>query len=260
MNKSVKGKLMKMNTKKNFLVSGILSLAIVLSSNTSEAAGISIPGDFPGTFAMDLLAGDAFWDFYGGAGCADPVCSGFSLTIDTTEKQILFDAIAFDGVGAGEGTSQLALNPINDWFIGSGMFGGFEGSFYVDGSGVGTLVDNADSTAGHWTLEVPMYALWNGTRFDFNDLTLSTNASYNYYDTFGVEQTLSGSIMDYATGDAFLVGQSIINDPLHPFNGLSLTLGFFGNDPIVTTVPMPAAVWLFGSGLIGLIGVARRKA
>ena len=27
----------------------------------------------------------------------------------------------------------------------------------------------------------------------------------------------------------------------------------------VTVVPVPAAVWLFGSGLIGLIGVARRK-
>ena len=27
-----------------------------------------------------------------------------------------------------------------------------------------------------------------------------------------------------------------------------------------TTVPVPAAVWLFGSGLIGLIGMARRKA
>ena len=26
-----------------------------------------------------------------------------------------------------------------------------------------------------------------------------------------------------------------------------------------TTVPVPAAVWLFGSGLVGLIGVARRK-
>ena len=28
----------------------------------------------------------------------------------------------------------------------------------------------------------------------------------------------------------------------------------------VSTVPIPAAAWLFGSGLIGLIGVARRKA
>ena len=27
-----------------------------------------------------------------------------------------------------------------------------------------------------------------------------------------------------------------------------------------TVVPVPAAVWLFGSGLLGLIGIARRKA
>lgn len=45
--------------------------------------------------------------------------------------------------------------------------------------------------------------------------------------------------------------------------------GFIGGDPFDTTsvivsvtpsaVPVPAAVWLFGSGLLGLIGVARRK-
>ncbi len=27
----------------------------------------------------------------------------------------------------------------------------------------------------------------------------------------------------------------------------------------VSAVPVPAAVWLFGSGLIGLLGLARRK-
>ena len=26
-----------------------------------------------------------------------------------------------------------------------------------------------------------------------------------------------------------------------------------------TAVPVPAAVWLFGSGLVGLIGIARKK-
>lgn len=40
-----------------------------------------------------------------------------------------------------------------------------------------------------------------------------------------------------------------------PFQGYSLYL-----EGAVSTVPAPAAVWLFGSGLLGLIGVARRKA
>jgi hypothetical protein len=30
-------------------------------------------------------------------------------------------------------------------------------------------------------------------------------------------------------------------------------------DPGPQVVPVPAAVWLFGSGLLGLVGVARRK-
>ena len=29
---------------------------------------------------------------------------------------------------------------------------------------------------------------------------------------------------------------------------------------VISAVPVPAAVWLFGSGLLGLLGIARRKA
>jgi hypothetical protein len=32
-----------------------------------------------------------------------------------------------------------------------------------------------------------------------------------------------------------------------------------GEIDVVSPVPIPAAVWLFGSGLLGLIGIARRK-
>lgn len=39
------------------------------------------------------------------------------------------------------------------------------------------------------------------------------------------------------------------------------TVGFsYSFDLLLTPVPVPAAAWLFGSGLLGLIGVARRKA
>ena len=33
----------------------------------------------------------------------------------------------------------------------------------------------------------------------------------------------------------------------------------YAPEPPPPAVPVPAAVWLFGSGLIGLVGVARRK-
>ena len=65
--------------------------------------------------------------------------------------------------------------------------------------------------------------------------------------------------MDYETGDAFLVGQSTLVEPGHAFDGMRITLGMYGNDPVLLATPIPSAVWLFGSGLIGLIGLARRK-
>lgn len=41
--------------------------------------------------------------------------------------------------------------------------------------------------------------------------------------------------------------------------GAELVDEFYIRNADVSTVPVPAAVWLFGSGLIGLIGIARRK-
>lgn len=48
-------------------------------------------------------------------------------------------------------------------------------------------------------------------------------------------------------------------DPQSPFAAYSESNGV--NNPIIgtTVVPVPAATWLFGSGLLGLVGIARRK-
>ena len=40
---------------------------------------------------------------------------------------------------------------------------------------------------------------------------------------------------------------------------MSLTANGLVYTPATGTVPLPAAVWLLGSGLLGLAGVARRK-
>ena len=43
------------------------------------------------------------------------------------------------------------------------------------------------------------------------------------------------------------------------FGGVAYSLHMTGVVGTVSAVPVPAAVWLFGSGLVGLVGVARRK-
>lgn len=40
---------------------------------------------------------------------------------------------------------------------------------------------------------------------------------------------------------------------------MMLPSAWFGGSTEVVVVPVPAAVWLFGSGLLGLVGIARRK-
>ncbi len=54
---------------------------------------------------------------------------------------------------------------------------------------------------------------------------------------------------------------SFVGFSLESANGnvLSTDLLLTETNRNISTVPIPAAVWLFGSGLIGLVGVARRK-
>lgn len=59
-------------------------------------------------------------------------------------------------------------------------------------------------------------------------------------------------------GDTYVLDYAAIvpqGDPSN-FGGVSYTLRLTGT---ISAVPIPAAVWLLGSGLIGLVGVARRR-
>ena len=42
-------------------------------------------------------------------------------------------------------------------------------------------------------------------------------------------------------------------------SGNPIAMNYTGSSVIVSAVPVPAAAWLFGSGLLGLVGMARRK-
>jgi len=81
-----------------------------------------------------------------------------------------------------------------------------------------------------------------------NSITLTTNPWY-------VLAVSNDSGLTWM-GDSFAACDSVSQSCTVSFaDGSVLSV-----DAAVTPVPVPAAVWLFGSGLIGLIGFAKRKA
>ena len=97
--------------------------------------------------------------------------------------------------------------------------------------------------------------------FDANgNITGTTDVSGTFDNGTGVANIVCG--VDCATGDSFTLTYDAVVPQADPsnFGGVSYTLelvGTIADGP--AAVPVPAAVWLFGSGLLGLVGVARRK-
>jgi len=79
--------------------------------------------------------------------------------------------------------------------------------------------------------------------------------------------TMMGNIDQMVYGDCAptgLMGPMMTGDTCMTGHSIALVgyAGSMGGTPVsldINAVPVPAAVWLFGSGLLGLVGVARRK-
>lgn len=87
---------------------------------------------------------------------------------------------------------------------------------------------------------------------------------------FGSFSGLETGIVGTLTFQALAEGNSalamaVTSDPLKGGDFISATSGevqsvtFVETQVEISAVPLPAAVWLFGSGLIGLAGIARRR-
>ena len=59
----------------------------------------------------------------------------------------------------------------------------------------------------------------------------------------------------------FLISETLFDFSLVAVDGIDKILRgtLIAPIPMASAVPVPASVWLFGSGLLGLIGIARRK-
>jgi len=114
--------------------------------------------------------------------------------------------------------------------------------------------------------DVGTSAALNGFPIDFGTNTLVPGQLEATFSTFG---TVAGPGFDFFSLDFIAIpppGESAVDIFAGFFgdwqdgSGADITpVTYVGASVEVSAVPVPAAVWLFGSGLIGLVGIARRR-
>ena len=138
------------------------------------------------------------------------------------------------------------------------MVNGVEGWMSFTNDGYGTIAIYSDGG------DVPGVELYS-TPF------LAAGSSFSWRGASGLSWALAANTywvaFEVRPGQLLLTGMPIPSEnPLlnEAFKSVIAGQDWIGDDAInlgirISAVPVPAAVWLFGSGLIGLIGVARRK-
>ena len=177
-----------------------------------------------------------------------------------------FFAMDNDGSGVWEDAERVALDPGTDGGIvlgatqgfgtstGTGPTlvitapGGIDAGWGFFGSAgwhtqAGTLAVATDDGAGSVTLDMTGWNVhWNDGDIDMGQ---------------GAAAVVSCGV-DCAVGDTFTMDYDAVV-PSGSFIGVAYQLHLSGTIGEASVIPVPAAVWLFGSGMLGLVGVARRK-
>ena len=118
---------------------------------------------------------------------------------------------------------------------------------------VGSVLDQSFCTAtGACALPASDRAFRNSVPIGAVPIATST---FNVAGNDGVNTTLAG--LSLGTDDG-IGGSPMDNGAFSGFNA-NFDINSVEVTAVTPSVPVPAAVWLFGSGLIGLVGVARRR-
>ena len=163
----------------------------------------------------------------------------------------------------------------NPQFFGGGLNTTVSGS--VNDAVTGVLTDGGTPFFG--TPWVANQVMWNDTVGAATWSGTSAAGAYNYTYNLAAGQSAVGLYFTWGAASQIAVLQifgcagteapgtacpGINSDPLHPaVPGSEMVNGPFAGQHAtfkgVSAVPVPAAAWLFGSGLLGLIGIARRR-
>jgi hypothetical protein len=203
----------------------------------------------------------------GGSGTTSGLLKNFSDGLDTTVTATLTASNVFAGTGSISAS-------------GTDAYGIFNGVVDVEQSASYLAVED-------WSYQVDFTGLDPSKTYEFvtfanRDKSAYTNRltkfSITGADTFTNESStgvddLGGGVVETVTGDntvnGYIVQWTGITAADGSFSILSQNVGLGGTGQDfrsygmqafrLTEVPVPATVWLFGSGLLGLIAIARRK-
>jgi hypothetical protein len=139
--------------------------------------------------------------------------------------------------GPPNGSESPSIDEPHDWFGATGMLGSNSPMNVLSATGNTAILD---FTGLEWDWNgVDNIRLYDASFGDTGIATITCTVDCSNGDTYVLDYT--GHIRD---GDGGLGGEEVL---VHL-------------EGTISAVPIPPALWLFGSGLLGLVGIARKKA
>ena len=192
------------------------------------------------------------------------VSIGAGSAVSSIDRSATFDTITSNGIDLSiYSEGQLNITTPDTSFQGFNPFStstspGPDTGFYYGGSGTNTSFVTITTTDGidMFGLELLLGHGFTGVQAadvvweTYNDGNLTGSGNFS---------TSRGSIVgwsDVAGFDELRVGA---NAPDYTSFGEVQTIAIDDLNVQISAVPLPAAVWLFGSGLLGLAGIARKR-
>lgn len=155
------------------------------------------------------------------------------------------DFIQFDFAGNPDAGSGISTNGGTLALFDDSDFGG---NALVIGENGGHVVFT-DNENGSWNAEV-----FDVTNTSGGSITLSNNPNFVLGMDWGAGYFGDTNSTLISSPDTYLIVFDGVDGPERPISGNTLAVD------LAPIIPVPAAVWLFGSGLLGLVAMMRRRA